>query len=368
VIDAPADQVDLTAKEIAQPSGQSTPSSATVLHGRLIPPQQQILLYSPDDWEEFILEWVHHQKTRYKKVVRLAGANDMGIDVAGLTDDAGFQGVWDNYQCKHYDDALTPGIAIPEIGKMLFHSFEKRFVAPRRYYFMAPKDCGMSLKKLLLGADALKAKLVEKWQDWCATKITTTKTIALDGAFIDYVEKFDFSIFTFKTALEAIDEHSHTPYHAGRFGGGLPTRPGASVPPAEPTATESRYLEQLFEAYSEHRNSEIKVLTDLQPWQDLTKHYNRQREFFYHAESLRNFARDTVPSGTFEELQDEVHAGVVEIEASTHTDGFDRVNAVTQAAALLPLTANGLISVTKVQDKRGICHQLANEDRLQWKK
>jgi hypothetical protein len=67
VTDAPADQIDLTATALAQPSGQSTPSSATILHGRLIPPQQQILLYSSDDWEEFILEWVHHQKTRYKK-------------------------------------------------------------------------------------------------------------------------------------------------------------------------------------------------------------------------------------------------------------------------------------------------------------
>jgi hypothetical protein len=232
---------------------------------------------------------------------------------------------------------------------------------------MAPKDCGISLKKLLLDADDLRSKLIEKWQDWCATKVTT-KTIPLDGAFLEYVQEFDFSIFTFKTALEAIDEHRHTPYYAGRFGGGLPDRPSSGVPPEQPEAKESRYLQQLFEAYSDYKKYELKTLTDLQPWEDLTKHYDRQREFFYHAESLRNFARDTVPPGTFEELQDEVHAGVVEVEAATHQDGFVRVNAVTQAAAHLQLTANGLISVTKVQDKRGICHQLANEDRLHWKK
>ena len=109
-------------------------------------------------------------------------------------------------------------------------------------------------------------------------------------------------------------------------------------------------------------------MTDLNAWQDLVEHYHRQREYFYHAKSLRNFARDTVPAGTYEELQSEVHAGVVEIEAAEHPDGLVRLNEVTQAAALLPLTANGLISVTKVQDKRGICHQLANEDRLKWKK
>ena len=78
--------------EIAEPSGKAVPSSAKVLHGRLIPPQQQILLYSADDWEEFILEWVHYQKTKYQKVVRLCGANDMGIDVAGFTDAVVFLG------------------------------------------------------------------------------------------------------------------------------------------------------------------------------------------------------------------------------------------------------------------------------------
>jgi hypothetical protein len=33
----------------------------------------------------------------------------------------------------------------------------------------------------------------------------------------------------------------------------------------------------------------------LNGWPDLIEHYGRQREFFYHAESLRNFARDNVP-------------------------------------------------------------------------
>jgi hypothetical protein len=339
-----------------------------VLHGRLIPAQQQILLYSSDDWEEFILEWVHYQKSRYKKVVRMSGATDMGIDVAGFSDDAGFSGVWDNYQCKHYDDPLTPSVAIPEIGKTLWHSFKKRFVIPRKYYFMAPKGCGMSLTKLLLNPSELRAKLIEKWDDWCGTSITSTEKIGLEGQFLAYVQACDFSVFSFKTALEVIDEHRRTPYHTARFGGGLPDRPGSESPPAEPASIESRYLQQLFEAYGDRQHVALVYLDDLKPWQDLIEHYHRQREYFYHAESLRNFARDTVPSGTFEDLQDEVHAGVVEVESASHADGLVRMNAVTQAAAQLPLSANGLISVTKVQDKRGICHQLANEDRLTWKK
>ena len=366
--DAVDDDLDLATEEIPKPSGNPAPSSGKVIHGMRIAPQQQVLHYSAAEWEEFILEWVHHQKTQYAKVVRLSGTADMGIDVAGFIEDTGLQGVWDNYQCKHYDNPLTPNVALPEIGKTLWHSFKKRFASPRKYYFMAPKDCGMSLKKLLLNPSDLKAKLFEKWNDWCAGKITSTQSIFLRGQFLDYVESFDLSIFTFKTALEAIDEHRGTPYYAARFGGGLPDRPDSEPPPAKLAPTESRYLQQLFEAYSDHNNVEISDLDTLGPWCDLVEHYHRQREFFYDAESLRNFARDTVPPGTFEELQDEVYAGVVGVEATSHSDAFARVNAVTQAAAQLPLTANGLITVTKIQDKRGICHQLANDDRLRWKK
>src|SRR5262245_29435422 len=90
--DKTMDQVEPIAEEIPAPSGKEPPSSAKVLHGKLIPAQQQILLYSSDDWEEFILEWVHYQKSKYKKVVRMSGASDMGVDVAGFTDDALFGG------------------------------------------------------------------------------------------------------------------------------------------------------------------------------------------------------------------------------------------------------------------------------------
>ena len=75
-----------------------------------------------------------------------------------------------------------------------------------------------------------------------------------------------------------------------------------------------------------------------------------------------------MPSGTFDELQEEVYAGVVEIEATPHPCALTLLNSVTQAAAQLQLTANGLISVTKIQDRKGICHQLANDDKLKWKK
>lgn len=362
------EESELTTENIPEPSQQGGVSSGKVVHGKLIPPQQQILLFSADEWEAFIEEWVHYQRTRYKLVTRLSGPADMGIDVAGFTDDQGFQGVWDNHQCKHYGNAIAPNTAIPEIGKCIWHASEGRFSPPRKYFFMAPKDCGMGLKKLLLNSEDLKDKVLEKWDDWCATSITSTQKIPMEGDFFTYVEAFDFSIFTFKPTLDVIEEHRKTPYFAARFGGGLPDRPSADIPPGEPDPSESRYLQQLLDAYGDHKGKPCADTSALAAWPEIGDHFNRQREVFYHAESLRNFARDNVPQGTFEDLQDEVFAGVVEVESTTHDDGLSRVNAVTQAAAQLPMTANGLISVTKIQDKKGICHQLANEDRLKWVK
>lgn len=358
----------ITTEDIPEPSAQTGVSSAKVVHGKIIPPQQQILLFSADDWEAFIEEWAHYQRTQYKLVTRLSASADMGIDVAGCTDDQGLQGVWDNYQCKHYASAIRPSTAVPEIGKCLWHASQGHFSAPQKYYFMAPKDCGMSLKKLLLNPADLRKIVLERWDDWCATSITSTMTISLTGDFRDYVEGFDYSVFSFKPTLTIIDEHRKTPYFATRFGGGLPDRPSADTPPAEPDPSESRYLQQLLDAYSDHNGKPCADTAALAAWPELAAHFNRQREVFYHAESLRNFARDNVPQGTFEDLQEEVFSGVIEVEGENHDSGLSRVNAVTQAAAQLPLTANGLISVTKIQDKKGICHQLANEDRLKWVK
>ena len=292
----------------------------------------------------------------------------MGIDVAAFSDETGFDGIWDNYQCKHYSEPITPRTALPEIAKCIWHCYEGHYSPPRRYYFVAPKDVGITLRRKLLDRDALKAHLVEKWTDWCATAINSTQHIALTGAFLDYVNDFDFRVFTFKTTLSLINDHRNTPYFAFRFGGGLPARPDPEVPPAAPHMRESRYLQQLIEVYSDHKKARILDRSTLEAWPDLKDHYNRQREFFYHAESLRNFARDTVPSGTFEDLQDEIYAGVVDWSIEEFVDALARLNACTQAASQLAITANGLISVVKVQDRRGICHQLANDGRLVWKR
>ncbi len=362
-------QEEILELELPSPNSEvKYTSSQKVLNGKIIPPKQHLLLLSADDWEEFIVEWGHFQKTKYHLVTRLGGANDYGIDVACFYTNKGFQGDWDNFQCKYYKgDPLTPGTAIPEVGKILWHIFNKKITVPKVYYFFAPKDCGSALKKLLLDSSKLKNKFFDEWDKWCANTITSTQAVELEGVFLNFVEQFDFSIFQYKPVLEVIEEHSETPYHAIRFGGGLKDRPDPIEPPENVDEAEVRYVEQLNEAYADHKNVDAKKL-DLGDHPELEKHFGRQREAFYFAESLRTFARDSVPPGTFEELQNDMLDGVIDTVENEYEDGLKRLKEVMKESKSVPLDANGLFQVVRVKDRYGICHQLANEEKLLWVK
>jgi hypothetical protein len=307
--------------------------------------------------ERFIEEWASAcLKNKYKKVQRFAGANDKGIDIAGFTDGRLLMGVWDNYQCKHYDHALHPTDAWSEIGKILWYSFKGHYKPPRAYFFVAPRETGTTLSQLLANPIALKAELKKVWDKTFRDKITNTGSISLTGDFAAYVDKFDFSIFRAKPVREVLEQYKDTPYFVPRFGGGIPARPKPDTPPEEIDARESGYVTKLLAAYADHTKKPVADMAALKKWNKLEQHFKRQREAFYHAESLRVFVRDKVEPGTFESLQDQIYHGVVDTCDAAHADGYERVVAVTGAAQNLPINAHPLSSSTFVQDKHGICH------------
>jgi hypothetical protein len=296
-------------KDITPPIGPASPVTADqVIHVPSIPPQQRILLYSAEEWEGFVQEWAHHAlKGRYVQVQRFTGAGDRGIDIAGFADDKKLEGVWDNYQCKRFlEHAVCPSEAWREIGKILWYSFKKEYRPPRTYYFVAPHGVGTTLAGLLANAGKFKKALAENWDKHVRHAITETQEVPLEGDFLAYVEAVDFSIFDSKTGLQLIDDHRKSPCHATRFGGGLPNRPAADIPPADIAPAESRYVAQLLGAYADHKKESVPDVKALKAWPKLENHFGRQREACYHAESLRVFARDSVPPGTFESLQDDV--------------------------------------------------------------
>jgi hypothetical protein len=345
-------------------------SSARVSTGRLIPPSRILELYSSGEWEEFVQEWVACLRRRYKEVKRFSGPGDKGIDVAGFRSTKRLRGKWDNYQCKHYDDALPLPVVLGEIGKILFYAFKREFRLPEEYWFVAPLGVATSVQRLLCDAPALREKVVEVWPKVCERKIIVGQSIPLSGALRSFIEGTDFERFGYKTSLDLVEVHKqYSPFHTVRFGGGLPARPQITTPPVEIGCEEVRYVAQLIAAYADYRKCEIRAASELGHLDRvLAAHFKRSREAFYSAECLRNFARDAVPPGTFEALQTEVFSGVVDSHDDDHADGYARVRAVTRAAQELQLIANALASEVKVPDRHGICHQLANEDRLTWVK
>jgi hypothetical protein len=339
-----------------------------IYSGLPIPKVTRVKIFSPDDFEGFVEEWASSLNDIYVKVRRFAGSGDMGIDIAGFTTNNGFASPWDNYQCKRYDHPLRPSDIYKEIGKIIYYSWRGEFSVPRKHYFSGSQDIGTSLEKLLANTTKLKQAMRDNWEQYCqkTTGITSTKEIPLEGALLTYFNAFDFSIFSSKSVLELVQQHAKTPFHAVRFGGDLPPRPVAGPPPSQPGAHESRYVRQLLDAYGDHTGAHLKDISALGAHPGLSRDFSRQRERFYHAEALRNFSRDTVPEGTFAALQEEIFQGVVDICESTHPNGFERMKATISQASQIISTSNALAPATRVPDRQGVCHQLANEDRLKW--
>lgn len=357
---------DADLKEIKPKTPVCAPSLAHVQSGVPIPKVMRVKLFSPEAWEEFIEEWASALKSDYTKVRRFGGSGDLGVDIAGFCSDKGFEGEWDNYQCKRYGHPLRPSEVWVEIGKIVYYSHIGEYTPPRRNYFVCSQDIGTSLEKLLNKPADLKAKSAQNWDKYCLNGITSTASIPLSGTLSDYFGDFDFSIFSSRSLVELIEKHSKTGFHSVRFGGGLPPRPDPSLPPELPAENESRYIRQLLDAYGDHLGASLADPTALDPHESLKRDYLRQRERFYHAESLRNFARDTVPDGTFDALQDEIYHGVVDVCDRSHADGFERMKATVAQASSVAATSNPLVPAVKTQDRQGICHQLANVDRLKW--
>lgn len=331
-----------------------------VATGPTIPPIERVALFSEEQWEQFTDEWASGL-TDYEKVELASGSGDKGCDVVGFPLEGG--PVWDNYQCKHYDKPLTPTNIWVELGKLCYYTFIGEYSLPRKYRFVAPRNVGTKLASYFRRPAVLREELLKAWDAYCRDDIKDTPVV-LTEELKAHINAIDFTIFGYTPVLQVIQQHMKTPFYVARFGLGLPPRPSTAPPPTDPGPEETRYVEQLFEAYSHNRGKVLSVAHELPL--NLRHHYNRSREAFYSAEALRNFSRDKLPGDEFAALQDQVYVGVVDTCFKSHACGFTRLVATTDRAAVLKITSSPLIGKTDISDLHGICHQLANEDRLIW--
>lgn len=348
--------------DLEEPIGSSAMPS---LSGPPVTPRQRVHFYSPDEWEEFIREWATALRPEYNQVKRMGGTNDHGVDVAGFKTDQGFEGPWDCYQGKHYNRALRESDAFPEILKVFKAVYDEYYTMPQRYAFIAPQNCGRSLEKLLSQPSQLRIKFIE-WVEQKKGKAASLSENTQNG-ILELVKKTDFSCFQSVEVGYMIETHKKTRYHASRFGEPLPNRkPYDCHIPEKIKNHEERYVSQLIEIYKEKIPNEEFSPDNISSHSKYGSHFQRQRESFYSAEALRLYARDSVPEGTFEDLQEDIYSGVIETAEGPHQSGLERLSSVLTAAGQLDLQSHKLISVSYMTDRKGICHQLANKGRLIW--
>lgn len=345
-------------------------SSAEILLGKNIPKIDRLRGMNEDDFEDLVLEWADEfLKHRYHRDVKqFGGAGDKGRDVVGYYPN----GDIDIYQCKHYDNAITPSEIWVEFGKLCYYTFNKDYPVPLQYVLVSPKGVGSKLKGYIDNPNTLRQELINNWKDKCATKITTTKTIKLSGAFEKYVKQFDFSIVSSKEPLQLINEHAQTRYHAMRFGGGL-TASRRKIPKARKSISkrELKYIYQLFEVYSQELKINISSKEDLEKAdKELFNHFNDQRDSFYSAESLDRFSRDNFPDSNpkpYEEVKDEIKS-IISNVLMIHRikSGWERLTNSLVEAQRSSFPSNALNTEIRAEDKSGICHHLANDNHVKW--
>lgn len=362
--------------EINPGAKPSVPTAAQIASGIPIPPVQLLQVFKPEQWEEFTEEWLSYHKNQgtYHSIRRYSGPGDLGLDVVAFTAEEGFSQFWDSFQCKHYGHALEPNDVNIEIAKIIYHSFKKTppfnqaHRVPRKHLFVCPRGSGITVGRWFKDPERFKSEIRERWKTNGLPDIEKAKSLALEGDLEAYFDSFDFSIFGDKSAVELIEEHSRTQFHSARFGGGLGGRDPVPAPPPEPAPVESLYLRKLFDAYGECLSAGVSGREQLSSHSELLDHYDRQRVLFYNAEALRNFARDRTPAGTFDSLKDDIFYGVIDICEANHDSGLSRLRNTISTAGTVDVSGNALVGVTHVADKQGVCHHLANDDRLTWVK
>lgn len=339
--------------------------STAVLHdvglpGPPVSPAARLGEYSPLEWETFTHECVHQLKTQYWQVKRVGGPGDRGIDIAAMRSRHKLLGPWDCYQCKHYAAPLIFSDVAPEIFKILVAVLDGFCRMPETYRFVAPKGCGLALHQLLDRPPVLK----QEFLDWLMKP--AQRSLPCRSEVAELAKATDFSMFMSEELIDLLDLHRQTPWHVWRFGTALRSRPTGGNAPRQIAAAETRYVAQLLAVYREHYPADDLTLDALSGDHEAVKHFQRQRESFFQAESLKKFAEEAVPPGTFERLQEDVFHGVIDTAEGSHATGMDRLRSVLERVPLLDLSRHRLIDVASLQDRKGICHQLANADRLTW--
>ncbi|MCC6970562.1 MAG: hypothetical protein IT434_10105 [Phycisphaerales bacterium] len=332
----------------------------------VLTPSQVVQHFSADEWEAFVLEAIGASEPKYSRIERRGGAGDQGRDVIACTADTPQAGPFDIYQCKAYGKPLGLSDVWTELGKLCVFTHRGDYPMPRRYRFAAPHGVTTPLGNLLDNPVELRKKVIEHWTGQCESRVSQGQRFPLAGALKACVEEFNFGIVHYSPINELLDLHKKTPHWSTRFKRDYPVRPKADAPPPDLQPHEMRYVRQLLDAYGQHVGTTLADVSALGSNQTLSQHFHGCRTDFFMADGLNRFYRDQFPEGAFEHVKEQVEQGVRNTVLAPHQSGFHRVCATLSQAAGLALAQTEYVYCVQPGDKSGLCHHLANDDKLKW--
>ncbi|QDM29555.1 restriction endonuclease [Tardiphaga sp. vice304] len=339
--------------------------------GLPVQPLVRLAQFSAAEFERFTLEWASDYLAKNVpeicEVQQRGGSGDKGRDVIAWHDPSSVSPRrWSMYQCKHYDARLGGGVAAAEIAKILYYTHIGDYSAPHEYYFVTHQGVTSPLQDLLDDPDKLRDFVITNWDQYCADKIHKGN-VPLDAALNTHVAQFDFSIFRAKQPQQILNEHAKTRYHLTVFGLPLIDRPKPPAPPSAVAPAEAGYVKQLYDTIGENIGASVSSSSDFQHIAPHKNLFERSRITFYCAEGLKELARDQMADAAFfDTLLDEFADGLYHSYNALGLTGLQRLAATVQAAQSLQLGSHVLEPHVRANDREGMCHQMANDDRLRW--
>ncbi|MDH7794609.1 MULTISPECIES: ABC-three component system protein [unclassified Beijerinckia] len=367
-----SDLVAATLEPIGAPSAWPGANARLLGLGVGLPvdPLVRLAQFSAADFERFTLEWVAgYLAKKVPEIVEVqqrGGAGDKGRDViAWLDTNTASIRRWRLYQCKHYAAALGEGTAAAEIAKLLFYTKRGDYTIPEEYHFITHKGMTSNFQDLLDSPENLRKSILDNWDKYCREKIQKDP-VELTVELKDHINKFPFSIFRAKQPQALLEEHQQTPYHLTVFGAPLIQRPKPPQPPSAVAPGENQYVAQLLTVVAKDLGQPVSGLADFLHSDKHRKLFDRSRLTFYCAEGLKELARDQMADkGYFDMLFDEFSDGLYHWYTGS-PDGYDRLVSTIKAAQSLQLSAHALTPHVVPNDREGMCHQMANDGRVEW--
>ncbi|EOA3413330.1 TPA: restriction endonuclease [Enterococcus faecium] len=341
------------------------PEYTDINFGMPIAPIDRLKIMNDVEFEELVAEWAHgYLKKDGISVYRLGGSGDKGRDICVKYKN----GEIDIYQCKHYEKPLTKSEYAIELGKLIYYTWvEDGYEIPRNYYIVASNGLGVTLLDLINDSENLRQYIIDEWENKCEKKITKGKQIKLTGDLLQHLNNFDLSIIKYLSPQDLIEQYSKTIYFKFRFGGGIRKRPSSIIPEVTSNEEKLPFVRSLLDMYADIiKKPNLNLNSFLNDNTKYSKHFMREREAYYIADSLRRFLRDEyVNDNVFNKFENEVEKGVIDTFEDDYQSKFTRIKEVTKTARNLNILIPEIPEILP-RDKAGTCHILVDKGVFDW--